>query len=279
MVKIITDTLSCLPKDFSKAHGIPMIPQIINFGNNSYTEGINIDIPTFYHLLTSGENSPSTAAPPPIYYAEEYEKLVGRSEDILVVCPSDKLSGTGNSARVAAKDFPDLRIKVFSTQTIGTGQSSMVQIAEDMATQGKNIEEIEKFLIHLRDRSKTYFVVDTLDYLAKGGRIGGASYLIGSMLQIKPILEIQDGQVESKEKARTKKRAVATLKELVLQNCAKKSSPSICMMHANALDEITLLADDFKKELGIEDIYITDVPPAITTHAGPGVMAISFFTD
>ena len=128
-------------------------------------------------------------------------------------------------------------------------------------------------------RCRLYFMVATLEYLAKGGRIGGASALLGSVLQVKPILTFHDGQVNQFERERTQKRAVARLKELVLEQIPRDGGGHLSVLHADVPDQGQTLADDLGAQLGLSDVPIFDVPPAIVTHAGPGVLGVGFFVN
>jgi DegV family protein with EDD domain len=127
------------------------------------------------------------------------------------------------------------------------------------------------------DRQRVYFVVDTLEYLHRGGRIGGAKALVGGLLQVKPILTLQDGRVESFEQQRTARRALARLRELVLEECPRHAESYLCIMHADAEAEARALATDFAAELGLAEVPIYELPPAIVTHGGPGILATGFF--
>lgn len=127
-------------------------------------------------------------------------------------------------------------------------------------------------------RQKVYFVVDTLEYLHKGGRIGGGKALVGGLLRVKPILTLVDGRVEPFEQQRTTRRALARLRELVLEGCPSGDGAHICVMHAGADREAQALASDFAAELGLSGVPIYELPPAIVVHGGPGLLAASFFT-
>lgn len=220
MVKIITDTTSGISKETAARYGIPVIPQIIVFGEESFYEGINIDNAGFMDRLKSSSELPKTAAPPPELFVEEFRKFAPSGEPILCIHPSAEVSGTVRSATVAAQDFPNLDIRVIDTRFIASPLHTMVELAAIWASQGENADTIENRIKGMIPRCRLYFLVATLEYLAKGGRIGGAAALVGSMLQIKPILAMVDGKVDQFERERTQKRAVAKLVELVEEQIA-----------------------------------------------------------
>ncbi|MGD2145142.1 MAG: DegV family protein [Anaerolineae bacterium] len=277
MVKIVTDTTAGLPSEVAEQYDIPVIPQVIIFGSDSYLEGQAIDHATFMERLQASSELPKTSAPPPELFSQTFEQLAPEAEAILCIHPSTELSGTVRSATVAAADFPNADIRVIDTRVIGSGLATLVTLSAEWAQAGLDADVIEARLRALIPRCRIYFLVATLEYLAKGGRIGGASALVGSVLQIKPILSLRDGQVEQLERTRTHKRALARLKELVLEETPRDGGGYISVMHASVPDQAQALADDLCSELGLETIPILDVPPAIVTHAGPGVLAVAFF--
>jgi DegV family protein with EDD domain len=280
MVKIIADTLSCIPLEQAHQLGIEYIPQIIEFGDNeSYRDDTEIDSPTFLKKLRVASSLPHTAAPPPALYTPIFERLSAEGHTILVICPSGEVSGTVRSAEVAAKDFPNADIRVIDTKSVGSGLGMMVQKAHEWALQGLDADTITSQVLEMASRERIYFLVDTLEYLQKGGRIGKAQALFGSLLQVKPILTIKDGHTEPVESQRTKRRAQARLCEIVLETCPRSPSSHISVMHAAAEEDAKYLADYFKQCLGITDIPIFFLPPAICVHAGPGAIGVSYFVD
>ena len=279
MVKIITDTTASLPDETARRYGIPVIPQVIVFGTDSYLEGVEIDKATFMQRLKASRELPKTAAPPPELFVKEFERLVPEGEPILCVHPSSEVSGTVRSATVAARDFPDADIRVIDTRFIAGPLATMVTLAAEWAEAGDDADNIEARLHDLTLRCRLYFMVATLEYLARGGRIGGASALLGSVLQVKPILTFQDGKVNQFERERTHKRAVARLKELVLEQIPRDGSGHLSVLHADAPDQGQALADELGAQLGLSQVPVYDIPPAIVTHAGPGVLGVGFFVS
>ncbi|MGD2144598.1 MAG: DegV family protein, partial [Anaerolineae bacterium] len=205
--------------------------------------------------------------------------LVPAGEPILCIHPSTELSGTVRSATVAATDFPDADIRVIDTRVIGSALATLVTLAAQWADDGHDADTIETRIRSLIPRSRIYFLVPTLEYLAKGGRIGGAAALLGSVLRVKPILTLRDGRTDQFERTRTKRRAVARLKKLVREQIPRDGSGHLSVMHAAVPDEAQALADDLRASLRLPAVPILNVPPAIVTHAGPGVLAVAFFVS
>jgi DegV family protein with EDD domain len=227
--------------------------------------------------LERSKDLPKTSAPPPELFVEEFGRLVPEGEPILCIHPSSELSGTVRSATVAAADFPDADIRVIDTRAIGSALATLVTLAAEWSANGLDVDAIEARIRDLIPRCRIYFLVATLEYLAKGGRIGGAAALLGSVLRVKPILTLRDGRADQFERTRTHRRAVARLKELVLEQIPGDGSGHLSVMHASAAGQAQALADDLRTRLDLPRVPILDVPPAIVTHAGPGVLAVAFF--
>ena len=278
MINIITDTTSGISREISERFHIPVIPQVINFGNQSYYEGVDIDNAMFMKMLAESKELPKTAAPPPEFFVQEFTKLAPLGGTIFCIHPSADLSGTVRSAFTAATDFPSADIRIIDTRTIGSSLATLVELAAELASKGEDADNIEKRIKRLIPRNRIYFLVDTLEYLVKGGRIGGATALIGSVLKIKPILALRDGKVNQFEKERTQKRAINRLVELVKTQAARNDEAYISVMHAGVPELAHEFADLLGSEFNLVNIPILDVPPAIVTHGGPGILAAAFFT-
>lgn len=277
MIKIVADTTSGLPHEMLKKLDIPLIPQIVCFGEDSYRDDTEIDTATFLQKLKSSPELPTTAAPPPQFYNPVFKQALKDGDQVIVIAPSAKVSGTVRSAEIAAQDFPNLTVHVVDTQTVAGNLASLVLLAHKWAHENMSADAIVKRLHEWIPRGRVYFLVDTLEYLQKGGRIGGAKALLGELLQVKPILCLHDGQAEPYEQQRTKRRALARLLEIIEEQCPKNSDANLCVMQADAMEEAKKLAADLRDMLNLAVIPIYELPPAIVVHAGPGVMAVGFF--
>lgn len=277
MVQIIADTTSCLPPQIADRYHIPLVPQLIHFGDQTFTENVDIDSETFLRKLTSHEELPKTAAPPPEMFAQHFKSLVPDNHAILCIHPSTELSGTVRSASVAAQDFPECDIRVIDTRLVASPLGVVVQRAATWAEEGQDIDTIERQVISLSKRAQIFFLVATLDYLAKGGRIGGASALLGKALQLKPLLTLVNGKVEPLGKERTLKKAISKIKTLVVSQYPGDEEGYMTIMHAGEPHQAAELSSYFQERLDIPPPIISDLPPAIVTHAGPGALAVGFF--
>jgi len=278
MIRIVTDTTSTLTVKDAEDLGVFLLPQIIVFGEVEYRDDYELSAEEFLKKLRASTSLPHTAAPAPALYNPIYEKIISNGDTALVLCPSAKVSGTFRSASIAANDFPANSIQIIDTEIIGPAFGYVVKTAVTMAKKGKSIEEISSWIKSKCQSLIIYFYVDTLEYLQKGGRIGLAKALLGSVLQIKPILMFKDGQVNPFENQRTKKRAIARIIDLVKLECSKENDNNLSIFHAAAQEDALYLKSELQELSPGSEISITNLPPAIVVHAGPGVVAVSFFT-
>jgi DegV family protein with EDD domain len=280
MVKIIADTTSCLTLQQAQALGIYYLPQIIVIGDQSFRDDTELTPLEFLRKQKSSPVLPKTAAPPPALYNPIFQEIIASGHTALVLTPSAQVSGTFRSAEVAAQDFPGADIRLVDTQIIAGGLGAVVLKANEWAQQGMGVEEIIARVTEMSARHQVYFVVDTLEYLYKGGRIGAAAALVGSLLQMKPILCFKEGHIAPFERQHTHRKAVARLKEVILDLCPPGAENFLCFMHGDAETETNEIVREIAPKLNVpaESIPVYDLTAAILTHAGPGVLAVSFFT-
>lgn len=277
MTKIVGDTTSGLPLDRAAWLGIPMIPQLVMFGEQTFRDDTEITTLEFLQKLKTASVLPKTAAPPPSLYNPIFEAAAKTGETVIVIAPTGKMSGTVRSAETAKADFPQADIRIIDTLAIAGCLGSLLLAAQEMVQKGKSADEIEAYVRALIPLARTYFVVDTLEYLQKGGRIGAAKALLGELLQMKPILQIKDGQAAPYEQERTKKRATGRLIEIACEQVAGSLDPHLCVMHSDAADEAEDICQELSKRLKVGNIPVYLLPPAIVTHAGPKALAVGFF--
>jgi len=277
-IRVVTDTTAVLPRDYVEAHHVENVPQIIIFGEESFQEDYEISFADFIRRLRASKQLPKTAAPPPGLMVEAYRRQLAEADTILSLHPSTEVSGTVRSALTAKEEaFPEADIRILDTRTVGADLASMVMDAVEWAESGVSADEIMQRLQAMLPRSRTYFLVATLEYLQKGGRIGGAAALVGSVLQIKPILELRDGRVEPLERVRTHHLALERLKELVREQCPRDPLAHLSVMNADEGEAAERLAREFERTLGFKRVPVYNVGASITTHGGPGILAVAFF--
>jgi len=277
MIKIIADTTCGIPVATLKAAGIEVLPQIITFGNDSYRDDTELDTATFLSKLRKAKELPKTAAPPHSLYTPIYEKILNAGDSALVITPSAEVSGTYRSAMIAAKEFDTDRIQIVDTRTIAGGLGSIVLQAQKWSNEGIGMEDLVGKVQSMLKREYAFFIVPTLDYLLKGGRIGGAAKLVGTLLKIVPILTVDDGKVATFEKVRTLRQAKKRFINLIVEACKNNPDPHLSISHCDNIKGARELKSAVEKQLRIKDIPIYLVPPAIVVHAGPDLLSMSCF--
>lgn len=277
MIRIVADTLSCISTEEAKELNIGFLPQLVIFGDKTYRDDSEIDPPSFLQKLTSSSILPKTAAPQPALYNPLFEQVQKEKSTAIVICPSAKVSGTVRSAETAAQEFPDADIRIVDTGSIASPLGAIVREAVKWVNSGLDADTVVQKANDMSSRSGIYFLVNTLEYLRKGGRIGLATALVGSLLDMKPILTFKHGQVEPFDKQRTKKRAVARMVDQAILDCDGCNQTFFSVIHGGNIEEAEAVAEEAKKRLNIKDVWVSYAPPAILVHGGPGLLGVTFF--
>ena len=271
-VAVVTDSTADLSPELASERGITVVPLTVSLDGRSYLDGVEITAAEFYDLLARSGGMATTSQPSPGRFAEVYERLLGDHSDVISLHISSKLSGTYAAAARAAEMVGKRRIRV-----VDTGQASMplallVLAASGMAAEGDGADVILERLRPIQDAMRVYFMVGTLEYLRRGGRIGRASALLGSVLQIKPVLTIADGQVAPLERVRTQERALSRVIEL-----AGQGEGRICALvgHAAAEEPARRIADALDPVA--ETMILAPLGPVVGAHAGPGTVGVGCY--
>jgi DegV family protein with EDD domain len=278
-VAIVTDSISSMTQAMGREYGVHVVPIHILFGAQAYLDGIDLFAPQFYQKLNGNKQLPTTSQPTAIDFSECYRKLVGQTEAIVSIHASGKVSATVDSARAASKELADLPIHVVDCRTLSMGQGLVVIAAARAAAEGKSAKEIVQLVENLSAKTNVIFTVETLEYLRRGGRIGGATALLGTALKIKPVLHIAEGQVEPLEKPRTRKRAVGRLIDLMGERVASSNSVHAAVLHCAAPADAERLADRVAQEFNCVELITAEAGPTIGTHGGPGTLGIAFYAE
>lgn len=282
MIKIITDTTCALPQEILDEYDIPMVPQYIHFGGEGVRDYFDISAEEFYRRQAAARELPKTSAPTVGDFLTVFEPILREDPTATILCihPSSEVSGTVRSARPAAaqmlEQYPEADIRIFDTRTIAFGLGLAVMEAAEMLRAGASADQIMARMEYFRDHLQVYFVVATLEYLAKGGRIGRASHLVGTLLDIRPILALVDGTVESYARARTRRRSIRQLHDIVLAGAQGQPGLRLGVTQATAEAEARELADELCEELRPERFLMTVAGPAIGAHTGPGTIGVGW---
>ena len=277
-VAVITDSTAYLPDALLKAYSITVTPQILIWGEETFRDGVDIMPDDFYKRLETAKVMPTTSQVAIVDMKAAYEKLLESGYDVLGIFISAKLSGTMQSATQGREMLPKAldRISIVDSNSTAMAMGFQVLAAARAAQDGANLAECKKLAEKAREHTGVYFVVDTLEFLRRGGRIGGAQALLGSALNIKPILELRDGRIESVEKVRTKSKAMERMIELVALHVAGRTPVRLATLHANAETAARAALKTAALQLQPIETVFASVSPAIGTHAGPGTVGLAY---
>lgn len=274
-VAIVTDSTAYLPTEIIERYQIQAIPLSVIWDGETYLDGIDITPSQFYNRLEKSTTLPSTSQPPVGEFKKCFSSLLESGKDVLAILISSGVSGTVNSAIQAQAELDPSRIEVIDSQTAAMATGLHVLAAARKAAEGGTLEEVTQVAINAQHHTDVVFVVDTLEFLHKGGRIGGAKRFLGTMLNIKPILEMDGGKIEAVEQVRTQKRALDRMAELIKEKAAGEEPLRMAVFHSNVPEFAQKLKEDTQALFSPEEIYISELSPAIGTHVGPGTLAIA----
>lgn len=277
-VAVVTDGASSLIPVMGKEYGLHVAPVYVTFNEQTYLSGVNLDAAEFYRLLRANKKLPTTAQPTAQDFIDIYTKLAEEVDEIVTVVISHHMSATLQSALMAQQQFTTVPVHVVDSESVTLGLGMMAIAAARAAAQGQDAQQVVQLLEKIKQSMNVIFTVETLEYLHKGGRIGGATAFLGSALGIKPILYIKNGRIEPLERVRTRKRSIARLLELVEEKVGA-SEAHFAVLHCEADEEARELGEQVKAKFNCAELVIAEAGPVIGTHAGPGTLGLGFYTD
>lgn len=278
-IAIITDSTANIPPDLVEKYKIQVVPQVLIWDGETLLDGVDISPTEFYARLTTSKNLPTTSQASMAAFKELFEPHVQRGVPILTIVLSADLSGTLQSAQQAKALFPEARIELVDSRSTAMAMGFQVLAAARAAQAGEPFEEVVKVAEAAREKSGVIFAVDTLEFLHRGGRIGGAARLLGTALNLKPLLHVVDGKVEPLEKVRTKAKAHVRLIELIAERVDGRDKVRLSTLHAASPEEAEKLLQRVQERVNPVEALITEVGPVLGTHVGPGTVGIAYCTD
>ncbi len=279
-IAIVTDSTSDIPKNMVKELDIKVIPLTVIFDKESFLDdGKEITISEFYKKIRSSEKLPTTTVPSPKYFLEAYTDILKESEGIISIHISKKMSGTVNSAEMAKKEMPGKDIEIIDSEYVHLPLGFLVLKAAQLAQEGRSKEEILKGIYDLKPKLKILFVPSTLEYLKKGGRIGKAKGLIASLLDIKPILTVHDGEVSQFKTARRWNQAKTELIESMKTMIKNPQNLVVSVGDSDAKEDAEEMYERIKETFNPKRILRVDIGTVVGTHMGPGGLGISFYEE
>lgn len=278
-VAVVVDSTSYIPPALVEQYNIHVIPQILNWEGSSLRDDVDIKPDAFYDRLSNAKEMPTTSQPSAGEFHEFFSKVAETADSIVAVLISKSLSGTQASAQAASDMMEDYPIEIVDSESAAMGLGYMALAAARAIENGADVKEAAEVARALVKRMRVLFVVDTLEFLHRGGRIGGAQRLIGSMLSIKPILHLVDGKIEPLASVRTKKKALAHLMDVAQTEMAGKSGIKAAVIHAAAKGDAEKVYVELKDALQPEEIHIVELSPVVGAHVGPKALGVVFFAD
>ncbi len=279
-VMIVTDSTSDLPAELLKDLPVATLPLQVIWGNRTYLDGIDIHTQDFYKRLATEKVMPSTSQVTPEAFKTVYADLLEKGYDILSIHISGKLSGTLDSAIQAKSAFPGAKIELVDSNSTSLAMGFQVISAARMASINASIEECKTVAEKASHQTGVYFVLKTLEFLHRGGRIGGAQAFLGTMLNFKPLLEIRDGRIEAVERVRTMNKVIDRMLDLVEQKLQTETGPiRLGVVHADAASDAEQLLERARKRFTqtiVTETIISTVGPVLGTHSGPGALGLAY---
>lgn len=272
MIKIVTDSTADVPEELMKKYDIRDVPINIQFGTETYQEGIEIDRSTFFRKIE--EVMPTSSQPAPGQFAEVYKELAEQGHSILAIIITSKHSGTYQSAVLAKSMLPEADIEVFDTLSISIGTGYQVLAAARAAEEGKSMEEIIHILEGIRSRTHLYLTPATLKYLQKSGRVGRLAGALASLLNVKPVIKVEDGVLEAFQNVRTRSKAIDRMVELTAEAVGTTEPVKLGIPHAKAPGEAEELRQRLESTFNVDEMHVVDLACSLTVHGGPGIIGL-----
>jgi len=278
-IAILTDSTANLPVEWVEKNNVRVIPLKIHWGNDTFLDGVDLTPNEFYTRLSHSKTLPTTSQPSIQDFLQAFESLANQAGGIVVPLISSGISGTVASAQAAARQFSRVPVEIVDTRVTSAGQGLVVLAAARAAAQGKSLQEVRQAADEVVQRMHLFFAVDTLEYLHRGGRIGGASRYLGTVLNIKPILYFDlAGKLDALERARTKGKALQRLTALAEEK-ANGHPLHLSVIHANAPEIAQEFREQITHRLHCEDVFTMELSPVIGIHVGPGTIGVALYAE
>lgn len=275
-IVIVTDSTVYLPKEITEQYGIVVAPQVLIWGDESFEDGVDIQPEEFYSRLKTATVMPTTSQVTIPYFQKIFGEYLEKEYEILAILISAKLSGTIDSAVQARDLLPKGPIEIVDSEATSMATGFHILMVARAAQQGASLAECKALAEKAREHTGVIFAVDTLEFLHRGGRIGGGSRFLGTALNIKPILELSDGKVEAVERVRTRNKSLQRLVAMVTERTAGKQPVRLAALHANAANEAKLMLEQAIQQMNPVETFLTQVSPVVGTHAGPGTVGLAY---
>lgn len=280
-VAIVTDSTAGIPADLVKEFAITVVPQDLIWDGKTYRDSVDISPHQFYDRLATSKSIPTSSQVPVVTMQQVFEDLLNKGFDVLGVFVSAKLSGTLQSAAQAKANLVKGadRVRIVDSCATSMAMGFQALAAAKAAQTGAGIDALEAMITASIPRIGVYFTVETLEFLHRGGRIGGATRFLGSALNMKPVLELKDGRVDASERVRTKAKAIDRMIELTEERLRGRKGIHIAAIHTNNASEAAEALERIKDRVSPQESFISDLSPVVGVHGGPGIVGMAFLAD
>ena len=278
-VVVVTDSSAYIPESALAGMIVPVIPLWLLWDGENLRDGVDIQPADFYRKLRAAKNLPTSSQPTVSEFMNFYQEVAQEADAIVSVLVSSKISGTIDNAQKAVEKLSDLDIHIVDSRNCSMGLGHAVLAAARAAADGEAVEEVVAAAEKMRDQINFIFVVDTLEYLHKGGRIGGAKRFMGTALRVKPLLEFRDGQIEPLEQVRTKHKAYERLLEIASERLAGKAMVEASIVDIDNRQDGDRVAQMVVERFNPKIIHRSEVSPVVGTHTGPGTIGFAFYSE
>lgn len=275
-IRILTDSVADIPKEIVEQLHIEVLPLTVNFEDGSYKDGIEITKEEFYKKLSKAQKLPTTSQITPGDFINVFERLTKKGDEVIAILISSKLSGTYNSAVSAKKHLEDEKITVIDSKLVTFVEGLIVVEAARMAAKGHSKSEIIDRVMYMKENIECKFIIDDIEYLKKGGRLTAGQALIGKLLNIKPIITMEDGSLVFDNKVRGKKKSIKWVINWLKENNYNLEEKTVGLFHSDCYEFLMDLHEELSSNFNVKEIIEAKVGAVVGTHAGPGCIGIAF---
>lgn len=275
-IRIVIDSTSDVTNEIIEKYNLKMVPLTVNFENESFLDKVELSSSEFFEKLDKSEKLPTTSQVSPGAFVEAFSEILLEGDQVLGIFLASEFSGTHDSARIAKDMIGSDNIRIIDSRSVCLGTFSLILDAIRLVNEKKTIDQIVAELEETKEKIVAVAALDTLKYLEKGGRLSKGQAVVGSILNIKPVIEIKDGKLAVIEKVRGKNKTIKWIDEWIEKNNYDLSDKTVLLFHARSYDQLKVLRETIEEKYKIKEIIEQEIGPVIGTHAGPGVLGISF---
>ncbi len=280
MIAIVTDSGCDLPEEIVQRFNIRVVPLTVTFGDQSFLAGVELENRGFYRMLSEAKELPKTSQPSAGDFLQVYQELTGSGHEVVSIHMSEQLSGTLASANAAQQMMADgSKVSIVDSRSVSLGLGLMVLAAAEEAERDASLDDIVALLEKMIAEMRIAFVVDTLENLHKGGRIGGAAAFIGTMLNIKPILCVKDGRIEPMDRVRTRRKAIHYLLDFMESGTKNLTQPFLGVAHCMVEEDAMYVQRELRARCSSDRAVFMEIGPIVGTHGGPGLVGVAYCPD